>query len=323
MGDARLEADDVCLVQSRIGWRIDRFVVDGVLFVGATSAIHTAVDTAGDGDGGRVVLEYLHPRLRDDEGVRGDLLRKALVGSRIAHPAYVSAHGLGHGPDGAPYVVLDHVDGDPVDEIVRRDGPLAIDAALAVAEEALGVVSAAHLAGLVHGPLRATKLLVHDQGPRDGALRVLDCGARPRRASVAARQAPELLDDETAPDVAAVGVVLFGLLAGVRVLHLAPPPEAVRRIAREAIADTPAAHGLDAAIADVILRAIGHGRPFRTAREMRAAITGVRDALVWQTAFGETRGHDSYASPPSGVRAGGRRYLLLVEEDEEDASEAI
>lgn len=319
-GDAP-EAEDVRLVQARVGTRLDRFTVDGVLFVGATTAIHTALE---DGTGESVVLKVLHPRLRDDETMRSRLVRTALVGPKITHPAFVRPRGLGHAPDGAPFVQLEHVVGEPLDEILRRDGPLSVDAALAIAEEALGVIAAAHVAGLVHGPLRTTKLLV----TRDESLRVLDCGAHPRRPSVAATQAPELLDAETAPDLGAVAILLFGLLAGVRVLHLAPPPEAVRRIAREAVLDTPGAFGLDAALTDVILRATGHGRPFASARAMRDAVAGIREGIVWQTAFGETRGSELPVStrralsiiptpaPPSGVRAGSVRRLLLVEEDE-------
>ena len=73
--------------------------------------------------------------------------------------------------EGVPYLVMEYVAGETLAERLRREGPLPLAEALAVAREVARALEAAHALGVVHRDLtpRNIKLV-------DGQVKVLDFG---------------------------------------------------------------------------------------------------------------------------------------------------
>lgn len=170
---------------------------------------------------GYAAVKLLHPSLAEGEGaVR--FRREGEVLARLTHPGIARLYDAGVTSTGQPYLVLEFVNGEPLD-VWCRSRSLHTAARLALMEQVLAAVAHAHAHGVVHRDLKPSNLYV----TQDGVVKLLDFGiaqlsddgsddARlqpytPRYA------APEQVHGgvvTTATDVFALGVVLHELLGG-------------------------------------------------------------------------------------------------------------
>ena len=100
--------------------------------------------------------------------VGADLYPRARRVARLSHPNLVSVHDVGT-IDGTLYVVMDYVDGVPIDLWVERDEP-ELPEIRNVLAEAARAIAAAHEAGIPHRNIKAANIL----RAADGTVRVTD-----------------------------------------------------------------------------------------------------------------------------------------------------
>ena len=93
------------------------------------------------------------------------------VAARLRHPNIVTAFDAGE-QDGVAYLVTEFVDGEDLGRLVRREGPLAVDRAVAFVRQAALGLAYAHAQGVVHRDVKPSNLILG----RDGVVRVLDVG---------------------------------------------------------------------------------------------------------------------------------------------------
>jgi serine/threonine-protein kinase len=155
--------------------------------------------------------------------------RQALAS--LAHPNIARLFDGGMTADGRPYLVMEYVDGYPIDEYCDREG-LSIPERLRLFEKVCDAVHAAHRHLVVHRDLKPGNILVGV----DGEPRLLDFGiAKVLRADEGSegtaqtapeqrRLTPEYASPEqiegraitTATDVYSLGVILYEVLTGSR-----------------------------------------------------------------------------------------------------------
>jgi tRNA A-37 threonylcarbamoyl transferase component Bud32 len=196
--------------------RIGEYAVTGLLGQGGTSTVYAAL-RHGQG----VAVKVLHGYLNNREAVER-FQREQTILTKLDHPGICRVLDAGITAEQQPYLVLDRVVGQPIDEYcnARRLG-LAERIGLVVA--ACEAVGAAHRNLVVHLDLKPGNILV----TADGHLRLLDFGTAklldPMGALTTTRHltplyaSPEQLRGEavtTACDVYGLGMVLFELLAG-------------------------------------------------------------------------------------------------------------
>jgi len=116
--------------------------------------------TARDRKLGRIVV-IKRPRRGDagDVALADRLQREAIALAMIDSPHVVAIHDVGNTPRGM-YLVLQHLPGRTLDEIIADHGPVAPERACRIARDILTGLSAIHTAGLVHRDLKPSNVLV-------------------------------------------------------------------------------------------------------------------------------------------------------------------
>ena len=128
--------------------------------------------------------------------------------------------------DGAPVAVMEFIDGESLEQLIRRRGAIPVREAVPIFKQALRGVAAAHRAGIIHRDLKPANLMV----TRDDVVKVMDFGIAKRQGVTSATKAstsigspfymaPEQIlgravDRRT--DVYALGITLYELLSGYR-----------------------------------------------------------------------------------------------------------
>jgi serine/threonine-protein kinase len=156
------------------------------------------------------------------------LLEQRILAS-LEHPNIARLYDAGVGEDGAPYFVMEYVEGRPID-VYCDEERLPIPARLALLDQICDAVDFAHRKLVVHRDLKPANILVSNKG----GVKLLDFGIAKLLRSEDDRgtavtglagfrvltpqyASPEQLRGEpisTATDVYALGVLLFELLAG-------------------------------------------------------------------------------------------------------------
>jgi tetratricopeptide (TPR) repeat protein len=173
----------------------------------------------------RVAIKLLNRSLGSGEA---RFRREGQILARLAHPHIAQLLDAGVSGRGNPYLVLELVDGEPIDRYCDEHR-LDVRARLRLFLDVLDAVGRAHAALIVHRDIKPSNVLV----TTDGAVKLLDFGiaklledGEPGAAALTAEgaaaltlayAAPEQVTGQpvsTATDVYALGVLLYVLLTG-------------------------------------------------------------------------------------------------------------
>ena len=149
----------------------DKYQIVGTLGAGATAVVHDAITSD---TGARVAVKELRVASRDD-GVLADRLRRegdAL--SLSASPHIVKLLGRGDTPQGKPYLILEHLEGQTLRTRVTDSGPLRTPELHHLAEALLTAARVMHAAGVVHRDLSPSNVVL-GHAP-DDKITVVDFG---------------------------------------------------------------------------------------------------------------------------------------------------
>ena len=159
-----------------------RYRLDGPLGRGGMATVWRAWDTKLERP---VAVKILDHAGLDDPAAAERFDREAHTVARLTHPNVVAVYDVGT-HDGAPYLVMELVDGATVAQLVA-EGPLPAAQVLSISEQIAAALEAAHAAGIVHRDIKPANVMVTG----DGRVKVCDFGiARHTYAAAQALTAP-------------------------------------------------------------------------------------------------------------------------------------
>ncbi|MBX7097458.1 MAG: serine/threonine protein kinase [Myxococcaceae bacterium] len=202
------------------------FEVDRLLGRGGMGEVWAARHTRLPGK--EVAIKVLHaPQLSAEAQAR--FRREAEVAAKLSHPNVVTVHDFNVLPTGAPYLVLELLQGESLSRRLSR-GPLAPDEAAEVVRQVGAALEATHAQGVVHRDLKPDNVFLCPQ-PFGMQVKLLDFGISKIAGSTSVQTqeaallgTPQYMSPEQAlgnnqdvgaqADVWALGAMAYEMLSG-------------------------------------------------------------------------------------------------------------
>ncbi|MBT8403535.1 MAG: tetratricopeptide repeat protein [Gemmatimonadetes bacterium] len=227
----------------RKGARIGPYRIVSELGHGGMGSVYLAERADGAYEA-QVAIKLIRGGVASGEQVRRFLTERQILAG-LDHPNIARLLDGGTTPDGLPYVVMEVIDGEPIDRYCDRER-LSIEERIHLFRSVCDAVAYAHRNLVVHRDLKPANVLV----TADGVPKLLDFGiaklveadgpdaTRTVVAMTPAYASPEQVRGETvttATDVYALGAILYELLTGHRAhrFETSSPAEIERVVCRE------------------------------------------------------------------------------------------
>jgi serine/threonine-protein kinase len=210
--------------------QVSEYVIKERIGAGGMGIVYRAVQPM---IGKQVAIKVLKAELAE----AGELVKRLLVEARVVnsieHRGVIDIFGFGQLPDGRPYVVMELLQGVPLDAFIRKRGRVGADETAEILDEMLAALGAAHREGVIHRDLKPGNVFLEEESDGARSVKLLDFGI----AKVAQSQtigaltmsghilgtpeymAPEQIRGEQVEptaDLYAVGVIAFQMLTGRR-----------------------------------------------------------------------------------------------------------
>jgi serine/threonine-protein kinase len=191
----------------------------------------------------RVAIKLMRPELRVDRDLVRRFLREARAAARLNSRHIAHVFDVGTLEDGAPYIVMEYLDGMNLAAWLRQRGPAPVPLAAAMLSQVSDAIAEAHAIGIIHRDLKPANLFVTHDSDGESRVKVLDLGicklvertddlpdtSVATALGTPAYMAPEQLGTarhaDTRSDIWSLGVILYELVTGRVPFHGQTPAE--------------------------------------------------------------------------------------------------
>lgn len=216
-----LEPGDILLGK----YRIERVLGKGGMGV-VVRAHHLQLDAP-------MAIKFLQPEALEKPTVVQRFLREAQAAVKLDNPHVCKVFDVGTLNTGAPYMVMEYLDGMDLRELIRSQGALPVAVAIDYMSQACAALGQAHALGIVHRDIKPSNFFLTRRADGSNVIKLLDFGISKAPTTVSeeltttqttlgtpAYMSPEQLraskEVDARSDIWSLGVVLYELLAGHR-----------------------------------------------------------------------------------------------------------
>ncbi|MDP2269501.1 MAG: serine/threonine-protein kinase [Archangium sp.] len=189
----------------------------------------------------RVAIKVLKPNMAGDATQVRRLADEAVAVNSIRHRNIIDIFSFGMLPDGRPYIVMEFLEGQPLDAYLNAHGRLPLAETISLLIAMCAPLAAAHRAGVIHRDLKPSNIFVCLSADGERYLKLLDFGLAKKglsldgtteqtsRAQVTGTpnyMAPEQARGQNVSgrtDLYALGVIAYELVTG-ELPYSAPAP---------------------------------------------------------------------------------------------------
>jgi WD40 repeat protein len=187
-----------------------------------------------------VAIKVMAPILAGSATSRQRFMREAQAAAAVRHDHIVTVHGV-HEADGLPYLVMQYIAGESLQDRLDRTGPLEVADVVRIGFQIASGLAAAHRQGLIHRDIKPANILLEDGLAR---VKITDFGlARmvddvPLTQSGVVAGTPEYMAPEQArgdpvdhrADLFSLGSVLYAMATGVPPFRASTSLSVVRQV---------------------------------------------------------------------------------------------
>ncbi|MCI0683734.1 MAG: serine/threonine protein kinase [Gemmataceae bacterium] len=245
-----------------------------------------------------VAIKVLAAAVAGSATARRRFTREAKAAAAVCHDHIVAVHGV-HEIDGLPYLVMQYVGGESLQERLDRTGPMAVPDVVRVGAQIASGLAAAHAQGLIHRDIKPANILLdagvrgQETGVRDqeSGVKITDFGLARMADDVQLTQAgvvagtPEYMAPEQArgesadhrSDLFSLGSVLYACCTGTAPFRGPTPLALLHAVNERAPAPLRALNpGVPAWLELLIARLMAKdpGQRFQSAAEVAALLEG-------------------------------------------------
>jgi eukaryotic-like serine/threonine-protein kinase len=299
------------------GTSIGTYQIVRTLGQGGMGVVYEAVHTLL---GRRAAIKVLLPSYSQNQDIVNRFFNEAKAATAINAPGIVQIFDFGHAADGSAYIVMEYLEGEPLDQRLQRVGQLAIADAARICRQVAMALAAAHTRGIIHRDLKPENIfLVPDPDVTGGErAKVLDFGiaklagddgGRSMTRTGAVMGTPEYMSPEQCrggsahvdhrADIYSLGCIVFALITGrppflgggagdLIVSHIVEPPMPPSQLVP----------GLPAEVDGVVLNLLAKdpAARFQTMKDVAQALANLEKLAV---ATGAVSGAQYVAASPS------------------------
>lgn len=239
---------EVCAGGVQIGQILaQKYRVEQVLGVGGMGVVVAAHHLELDE---RVAIKLLLSEMLEQPGAVARFTREARAAVKIKSEHVARVLDVGVLDDGAPFIVMEYLQGADLAAWLRNSGPLSIEQGVEFLLQAGEAIAEAHTLGIVHRDLKPANLFAVRRPDGQLSIKVLDFGiskvSDPAMAAGATTKtlavlgsplymSPEQMESartaDSRSDIWALGVILYELLTGECPFNGETLPEIVLRVA--------------------------------------------------------------------------------------------
>lgn len=150
-----------------------RYRIEACLGAGGMASVYRATHVPLDQ---QIAIKVVSPQVRTVPGMAQRFLREARAATRLKNEHVVRVFDVGRLPDGAPYMVMEHLEGRDLDGVLEAGRDIPVESAIDYILQTCEALAEVHGHGIVHRDLKPANLFVTRGADGRPLVKLIDFG---------------------------------------------------------------------------------------------------------------------------------------------------
>jgi len=151
----------------------DTYLVEHLIGEGGMGAVYEASHLRLSR---RLAVKVLSAKLAEFPEAMSRFRREAQITSKLGHPHIIEIIDFNETEEGAPYIIMELLEGEDLEIRLRRQSPLPLPLVGTIVAQTASALHAAHEEGIIHRDLKPSNIYLCRQGDYTDVVKVLDFG---------------------------------------------------------------------------------------------------------------------------------------------------